>query len=141
MLFKPKWSKMLPPDLRPDDKRIDKLEKLRRSSDIPHEALYLRVVSSPVTTRRVQKNCLETLRIHHPGTPEKELLKMVLVSRTRTAPEIEITQEEIDHVMNNINSFDDLCDYIIGLEEKEPSFPDPFGIGKLIDEVLAQEET
>jgi len=40
----------------------------------------------------------------------------------------------------NINSFDDLCDYIIMLDEKEPSFPDTFGIGKRIDEILAREE-
>ena len=52
-----------------------------------------------------------------------------------------MTKEEIDQAIKSINSFDELCDCIIKLEEKEPSFPDPFGIGKVIDEMLAQEVT
>jgi len=81
VLFKPKWVKLLPPNLRPNEKRIGELEKLRSVFGIPHEALAIK----------------------------------------------------------RINSFDELCDYIIKLEEKEPSFPDPFDIGKVIDEILAQE--
>ena len=55
MLFKPKWYKLLPFNLRPDQKRIDELEKLRVECGIPHEALAMRILSSPVTTKRVQK--------------------------------------------------------------------------------------
>jgi hypothetical protein len=65
---------------------------------------------------------------------------MVLISRIIVPPSIEMTEQEIDQAMENINSFDDLCDYIIALDEKEPSFPDTFGIGKRIDEILAGEE-
>ena len=140
MLFKPKWVKLLPPDLRPDKRRTSELEKLRSAFGIPHEALVMRIASSPITTRRVQRNCLETFRIHNPRASQKELLRMVLASRTRTPPVIEMTEEEVDQAMRSINSFDELCDYIIKLEEKEPSFPDPFGIGEAIDEILAQEE-
>ena len=60
---------------------------------------------------------------------------MVLISRIGT----EMTVKEIDKAMKSINSFNELCDYIITLEGQEPSFPDPFGIGKVIDEILAQE--
>lgn len=42
--------------------------------------------------------------------------------------------------MEKINSFDELCDYIIALDEKEQLFPDISGIGKLIDEILTQKE-
>ena len=141
MLFKPKWVKLLPSNLRPDGKRISELEKLRVAFNIPHEALAMRVASSPITTRRVQRNCLETFRVHNPGASEKELFRMVLVSRIRTPPAyFEMTEQEIGQAMKNINSFDDLCDYIIKLDEQEPSFPDPLGIGKRIDEILAQEE-
>jgi hypothetical protein len=65
---------------------------------------------------------------------------MVLISRIATPPSIEMTVQKIDQAMENINSFDELCDYIIALDEKEPSFPDPFGIGKRIDEILVWEE-
>jgi len=140
MLFKPKWVKMLPSYMRPDEKRISALEKFRVAFDIPHEALAMRVMSSPATTRKVESMNLMALRIQNPQASEKELLKMVLISRIKRPPEIEITEQAIDNAMENIHSFDDMCDYIVKLEEKEPSFPDPFGLGKRIDEILAQEE-
>lgn len=65
---------------------------------------------------------------------------MVLISRIQAPPSFEMTEEEIDQAMKNINSFDDLCDYIVRLDEQEPALPDPLGIGKRIDEILAQEE-
>jgi len=101
----------------------------------------MRIIGSPVTTRRIQSNSLESLRILNPEASEKELLRMVLVLRYRTPPLIEMTEEEIDQAMKSINSFDELCDYIIKYEtkydEEELSFLDP--IGKQIDEILAQE--
>jgi hypothetical protein len=140
MLLKPKWVKMLPSYLRPDEKRIRELENLRVKAEIPHESLTMRVMSSPLTTRKVQRINLTALKGLNPQASEKELLKMLLISRIQTPPQIEITEQEIDNAMENIHSFDDMCDYIIKLEEKEPSFPDPFGLGKKIDEILAQEE-
>ena len=139
-LFKPKWFNLLPLNLRPDKKRISELEKLRSSFNIPHEALATGIVSSPETTRKVQRQCLRNLKNQNPGVPEKELLKMVLISRIATPPSIEMTKQEIDQAMENINSLDDLCDYIIALDENEQSFPDTFGIEKQIDEILAREE-
>ena len=83
------------------------------------------------------------MRIQNPGISEKELLKMVLISRMQSS-EIHgypgMTEQEIDQAMESINSFDELCDYIIALDEQKPSFPDPLGIGKRIDAILAQEE-
>ncbi|GAI08752.1 unnamed protein product [marine sediment metagenome] len=140
MFFKPRWIKLIPSHLRPDKKRISELEKLRSSFGIPHEDLAMRVIGSTATTRKVQRQCLRNFRNQNPGAPEKELLKMVLISRITSPPIIKITEQEIDQAMENINSFDDLCDYIIALDEKEPSFPDTFGIGKRIDEILAREE-
>ena len=139
MLLKPKWVRLLPPNLRPDDKIISELEKLRLAFDIPHEALAMRVISSSITTKKVERYNLEAFRIQNPQASEKELLKMVFVSRTQRPPEIEMTAQDIDNAMKKINSLDDLCDYIAKLEEKY-SFPDPFDLGKRIDEILAQEE-
>ncbi len=140
MLFKPKWVKIIPSNLRPDKKRISELEKLRSAFGISHEDLSMRVIGSTVTTRKVQRQCLRNFRNQNPGAPEKELLKMVLISRIIVPPSIEMTEQEMEQAMENINSFDDLCDYIIALDEKEPSFPDTFGIGKRIDKILAGEE-
>ena len=140
MLFKPKWVKIIPPNLRPDKKRISELEKLRSAFGISHEDLSMCIIGSPATTRKVQKQMLRNFGNQNPGASEKELLKMVLISRIVSPPIIKITEQEIDQAMENINSFDDLCDYIIALDEKEPSFPDTFGIGKRIDEILAGEE-
>jgi hypothetical protein len=93
-------------------------------------------MSSPVTTRKVQRQFLRNFRIQSPEASEKELFRMVLISRTISPPSIDITEQEIDQAMENINSFDELCDCIIALDEKEQLFSDISGIGKLIDEIL-----
>jgi len=145
-LSKPKWVELLPSHLRPDGKRIRELEKLRTKFTIPHDLFSLRILSSSVTTRRVQKQCLEDFRIRNPEVSERELFRMVLISRIQApAPESPgysgMTEEKIDEVMRSINSFDELCSYIIALDEQEPSLPDSLDIGKRMDEILSQEET
>ena len=148
MLFTPKWARSLPSNLRPDKKRINELERLRIQYKIPHEAMAICIGQSKTTTRKVQQNALRYFRLHSPNSSEKELLKMVLISRLQISqltnpydlPIYAMTEEAIDKVMDNINSFDALVDYIIGLDEQEPSLPDQLGIGKTIDEILAQEK-
>ena len=140
MLFKPKWVKLLPAHLEPDEKRIRELEKLRIEFNIPHDTLMMRIMCSPTTTRKVQKQCLENFRVQKPGASEKELLRMVLISRIQTPPALNITELEINQAMEEINSFDALCKYIIALDEQDLADPDPLGIGKRIDEILTQEE-
>ena len=145
VLSKPKWVKSLSLNLRPDKKRIRELEKLRIKFAIPHDLFSMRVLGSPATTRKVQKQCFEGFRARNPGAPEKELFRMVLISRIQ-APPLEspgysgMTEDKIDEAMRSINSFDELCDCIIALDEQEPASPDPLGIGKRIDEIVAQEE-
>lgn len=46
-------------------------------------------------------------------------------------------EEEIDKIMKSINSLEDLIDYFIREEGKEPPSPDPFEIGAKIDEILS----
>ena len=86
MFFKPRWAKLLTdqPYLVPDTERIRELEKLRREFDIPHDAFAMDVMGSPVSTRRVQRYMFEGYRMRYPEASEKELLKMVLLSRIRT---------------------------------------------------------
>ncbi len=97
-------------------------------------------MGSPKTTRKVQRQFLRNFRIQSPEASEKELFRMLLISRIISLSSIDITEQEIDQAMENINSFDELCDYIIALDEKEQLFPDISGIGKLLDEISTQEE-
>ena len=143
MIFRPKWVESLPPNLRPDERRICELEQLRAAFGIPHEALAMRIISSRATTRKVQRQCLEALRVKNPELSEKELFRMVLVSRKQGGDMYGVpgmTEQQMDEAMRHIDSFDDLCDCIISMEDQEPSFPDPLGIGEHIDRILEQEE-
>jgi len=144
MLIKPKWVKFISesdmPHLVPDEQRVSKLEKHRREFNVPHDTFAMRIIGSPVTTRKVQRYTLEAFSIQNPEASEKDLLRMVLISRLQASPSTQITDREIDRVMKDINSLDDLCNYITSLDEEKPSFSDPLGIGERIDEILAQEE-
>ena len=146
MLLEPEWISLIPENIRPDRKSIDKIERLRAQFNIPHEAMMMRVVQSRVTTRKVQRNVLDYCRNLCPDYSEKELLKLVLRSRLNISQQTNpygltiysMSDDEIDNVMLNINSFDDLVDYILTLDQQEPPAPDPIGLGKRIDEILEE---
>lgn len=142
MLFKPKWVKLLPAHLRPDQERVKQLDALRTKYGIPHDALALRILSSRATTRKAQRHCLEQCTAANRGASEKELLRMVLVSRLMAPPVTPMTPEEVDAVMENINTLDDLCEYIIAEDERSPMVgADVFGLGERIDDILAERKT
>lgn len=143
MINKSEWLNIIPDeDLRPDSKRVKQLEKLRRRYDIPHEALAMRVISSVATTRKVQKQTYKILRMNHPDISEKELLKKLLHSRFQgSALKNMEAISELEKGITNIKTMDEFCDYVISIEEDEfQTDPDPFGIGREIDEILLQEE-
>ena len=142
MLSKPKWFKMLRYECQPQNDKVKKLEALRNQFNIPHESFFLRVLSSPSSTRHLQQHVLEQERAQMPNADEKELWEGVLFSRMTSlvvggfeSPDI---IEEIDDVIRESSSFDDICDYIIGLDQKYGSFPETFGIGEMIDKILEE---
>jgi hypothetical protein len=147
MLLKPKWARMIPANLRPDSIRIKQLENLRTQYEIPHEQMAMRVAQSKTTTRKVQRDALEYFRRHSPDSSEKELLKMVLISRLNISQMTnpynlsiyDMSEDAIDEAMEKINSFDELMTHIYNLDEQEPILPDPIGLGKKIDDILEQE--
>lgn len=162
MLFAPKWYKELPSNIKPSVDKVKKLEEIRKTFDIPHDVLALQIAGSNSTTRKIQANLLEQYRENFPQAHEKELLIMVLMSRL----EAMVTQgheipseEDFKQAISSVNSFKDLCDYIISLNDFDPtridkkvivrclenisagkkvSFPKipEGGISKLIDEIL-----
>lgn len=152
MIFKPKWVKLFlasfPPQshayLCPSNKQIKELERVRYEHSIPHDVFVGRIITSSSTTRKNQKYCYDVAKIRNPEASEKKLLREVFTSRYGTAASelggyLGLSEEDIDKAMENINSFDELCKYMIELDEEGQSFPDPLGVGKLIDEVLASD--
>ena len=94
------------------------MEKLRSKLGISHNALAIGIMDSPATNRKVQRQFLSNFRIQNSEASEKELFRIVLISRILNLLSINITEQEIDQAMDNINSFDELCYYIITLDEK-----------------------
>jgi len=138
MIFKPSWLKIIPNHLRPEKEGVKRLEQLRTQFNIPHNLFGLRVLGSPSTTIKAQRYSYSRLKHLKPSATEKELLQMVLEERLQTPPVTKMSREEIDKAMENINSFEDLCDFVIALDELEPATPDPLGIGKKINEILKE---
>lgn len=139
MMFLPKWARKLPDHILPNINIIRQLEAFRREKRIPHNPMFMRVLQSPTSTRKVQKYCYKTERMQRPHASEKEILRNVLMSRIN-APPAYFNGIDIEKAMEQIETFDDLCAFIIKLDQQEPSGPDPFGWGDKIDEILAQEK-
>ncbi len=129
------WFEQLPRNLRPDDEKVEELEKLRRQYHLPNDLFIGIVLSSPEVTRQVQKNIYNLAKEKMPKASEKELLEVVF--RTRIFPQnpagLKITEEEIQKEMQNINSLNDLVEYFIQKDKEETRFQrDLLGIGKKI---------
>ena len=78
------------------------------------------------------------LKKQMPQASEKEILKAVFKTRAFAwPPGPAVTEEEIDKAMESINSLEDLIDYFIKEDSQGLEFPDPFGIGARVDEILS----
>jgi hypothetical protein len=64
------------------------------------------------------------------GSPSQLLVELGFESRN--------IFENVNEVISKAKSFDSVCDYILSLDQKESSSPDPHGIGKMIDEILEE---
>lgn len=163
--FKPQWARTLPDYMRPSSSVIAKLERLRKELDIPHDIFAAQVASGSVMTRRIQKHFLEDLRRQLPNSTEKELWVMVLASRVDTYKNMiladistgdlnsESAKDKFDQLtsivqkyedtVGKMRSFDELCDYIISLDEEiigeSYSGLDPLGIRSSIDKLLRED--
>jgi len=164
MFLRPRWLKLLPKYVWPNESKIKHIEKLRKEFDIPHEMLAMRIANSRATTIKVQKHFLEEYRREFPNLSEKELWICVLTSRIDTykqkiyedASTGVITQKKAENkldklisltekaikITESIKSFEELCDYIISLDEKftgdNYSTYDPFDIGEMVDKILEE---
>jgi len=140
--FDPKiwWLEQLPSNLRPDENKVEELERLRSHAichifPLPNDMFTEIILSSRWATRRVQENVYMMAKEKFPNASEKELLQVVF--RSRIFPQnpagLEMTEEEINKEMRNINSLDELIQYFVSRDKEEPRFlRDVFGAGKRI---------
>ncbi len=140
------WFKVIRPECRPPVTKIERLENLRKKYNISHEDFALIILAHPTTTKQLQRHLLAEARAKMANIEEKELWKMVLISRLTNyvamgfeSPEI---LKEVDDVIKNANTFDDVCSYIIKLDAKGPIIPitpDPFGLKRKMIETILEE--
>lgn len=134
------WLAQLPSNLRPDENKVEELEKLRSHAifhilPVPNDMFAELIISSNWVIRRVQENVYKMAKEDMPSASEKELLEAVF--KTRVFPKnpvgLKMTEEEIDKALRNINSLSDLKEYFVQREKEEPRLHhDTFGIGKRI---------
>ena len=136
-LFNPEisWLEQLPPNLKPNDDKVEELENLRSHYLIPNNIFIGIITSSPEITRRVQRNVYKLAKEKMPNASEKEVLEVVF--RTRVFPQnpagLKMTEEEIRKEIQNINLLSDLVEYFIQRDKEDPRFQrDIFTIGKKI---------
>ena len=132
------WLEQLPSNLRPDENKVEELEKLRSHAichilPFPNDMFAVMILSSPWATRRVQENVYMMAKEKMLDASEKELLEAVFKSRIfpQNPAGLKMTEEEIDKEMRNINSLDGLIGYFLQRDKEEPRLlRDVFGIGK-----------
>ena len=134
------WLEQLPNNLRPDEDKVEELERLRSHAichifPLPNDMFTEIILSSRWVTRRVQENVYMMAKEKMPDASERELLEAVF--RSRIFPQnpagLEMTEEKIDREMGNINSLNDLIEYFVQRDKEEPRFlRDVFGAGKRV---------
>jgi len=119
----PLWYSSLRPELRPTGERIDTLETLRAKYEIPHDVFWKALASYPGAARLVQINLYRQAKEKWPNLSKKDLLKNIFVGRA-LKPEPNgygMTRDKFKEVMEKINSLEELCDYVVLRDSKEPT--------------------
>ena len=153
MFFKPRWYKMLPDSVKPiNDNVIEKIKDFHKEYKLTNRMIFLGIMSSRWSARRIIKFCLEQDKVQMPNASECERWTYVLASQFRaklmspaeTDPfakplsqeEIRSRMKNIDNIISNFKSFDDVVDYIIKMDEEENRFYDLSGIQSKLDNLL-----
>lgn len=141
------WLNILDPkfrlDTNKDAKRIKKLERLRARYNIPDEVFALGITGTRWATERLQRHLFDQGKAIAPQASDKEIFREIIMSRTATRIPygLDMSDKEVDKVVESINSIDDLVEFILSKENQEASWPDPLGIRSKIEEILTNLET
>jgi len=129
------WLDQIPQNLKPDDRKVVKLENLRRRYGLGNKEFLMMVLGSPVITSKVQDNVYSMAKEQMPNASEEEVLKTVFSSRLfpQHPYGLQLTEDEIQSALQSIKSLNDLKQYFAEMDEKEVRFlRDPFGIGRKV---------
>jgi hypothetical protein len=124
MLFTPAWLRILPGVKSIlNTGQIKKLEILRKRYNISHDLYSQGVIASSELGKIVIRRDYKNLKQKYPDRSEKEILTSMLQYENQTmkisgSTEV-MTEEQITDAMSNIDSVDDLCDFVVGLERRE----------------------
>ncbi len=137
-----KWLNHLEPHFHPAPDKIKELENLRQLWTIPGEVFGLGIIGTYWATEQLQKKLYEEAKQMNPRASDKEIFREIITSRTenRIPLGLDMNEEEVDKAVESINSIDDLVDFVLSKESEEvsaePPWPDPFGVGSKIEEIL-----
>jgi len=144
-MIKPKWYTLLPMHLHPEDNKIIKLEKLRQKLEFSDDLFHLAIANSRWAFMKAQEAILENLKKNMPNVGDKELWRAVFVTRLGMKAGMQgvldslpqftpPNAETIDEIMADINSFEELVDFMLSMEKYNLDDNDP--IQMEIDSIL-----
>lgn len=123
-----------------DEEKLNKLEQLRIKYNIDNVIFAMGIEASRWAAVMIQKSLYEKEKMMNPNTPDKEIFKKIIMSRTnKIIPYygLDISEEEINKAVESMKSGDDLVRYILLKESEEPQLQqDPFHICEQLDEIL-----
>ena len=132
------WLNRLAPLFHPTPGKVKSLENLRQHLDIPDEDFTMLILSTTWATEQLQRKLFAEMKEMYPKASDKELFKVIIKSRTEESIPfgLDISDKEMEEAVQSMNSLDDLIEFVLSKEKGEPDWPDPFGIGNRIEEIL-----
>ncbi len=136
------WYQILPKHLKPDTaqpERINALDELRKSWSLDHTLFSEIIIQSYWATKRIQKQLYHDSKKLYPELSDKILFKEIIMSRTisRIPMGLDISEEEVEGIVDHIESINELIDYIIKKEQEDES-PDPNQMRSNINEQISK---
>lgn len=155
MISKPEWYMKLPNHLKPtNDEVVQNIEKFRKENYLTDDLMFIAISTTKWAVRKIQQYTLGIFRKEFPDLSEKELWKSVIMSRLQAKLSFDFVEEtdpfakplskeqifsiieNLDKVISNFKTFEDVVEYIVSLEEKENRFHDIAGMQATLSKLL-----
>ena len=139
------WLDLLSSDYLPwTEFAIKEIEKIRGEWQLPADALALAIIGYSATVKRVQIFTYYKVVGFHTDLGREEILKKTLESRINAGKisGVPLDYGDVNDIIKTIESLEQLCNFIVEKEDKETKeyqFPDVFGLGHKINEILEEE--
>lgn len=155
MISELEWYIKLPDHLKPkNDDVIRNIENFRKENYLTDELMFMAIVTTKWAVGRIQQYTLEKFRKEFPDLSEKELWKSVIMSRLQTKLSFDFVEEtdpfakplskqqifsiieNLDKIISNFETFEDVIEYIISIDEMEDRFHDITGMQTKLSKLL-----